>query len=108
MDAGLICVRFKIQVTVSDMASSYEKYGKEVSGTLSGIMAGEKVGPYHIHDIGHMVKNAECSLEIGTHFDGKYSYNASDMAVLLTYVEDSQYEKLNSVVSHKSVLQYEA
>ena len=82
-ELGLRCVRFRIPVTVSDEAPTYEKYGKLVSGTLEQLISGEKQGPFHIHDIGHMVKNAEASLERGTHFDGKYSYDSNDLVVVM-------------------------
>lgn len=106
-EIGVQCVRFKVLVTISDMAPNQEKYGKVVSGSLKDMMSGERDGPFHIHDIGHMVKNAECSLERGTHFDGQYSYDANDLVVLLSSVNEEQYRKLDAVVSHKSVLQFD-
>ena len=70
--------------------------GKLVSGSLEQLISSEKQGPFHIHDIGHMVKSAEVSLQGGTHFDGRHSYGSNDLVVVISSVPD-----------HKSVQQYD-
>lgn len=66
-----------------------------------------KVEPFHIHDIGHNIKNSEASLETGTHVNGRNTYKRTDIAVALGSVKEESYLKLNADVSHKTVLQFE-
>ncbi|XP_066934637.1 uncharacterized protein [Clytia hemisphaerica] len=101
------CTRFKVLVSVSDMDPSYEKYGKAVSFTFEEFLAGNKLGTLHLHDIGHNIKNAEASLERGTQFDGHYSYDSVDLAVVLSSVDQEDYHFLNAGLSHRAVLQYD-
>jgi len=74
----ITCTRAHILLSISDQESAYEKFGKEIS--TSDESFGDGDGPlqflfYHIHDIGHQVKNAQASFERGTHFDGRHSYD---------------------------------
>eukprot|EP00795_Rhopilema_esculentum_P007961 gene7961-13857_t len=84
------------------MDPSYEKYGKSVSKDLTESFNSNHVDSdvIHIHDIGHNIKNAEASLERGTHFDGKPVYDSSDIAVLMANLDGEHYQKLNSGISH--------
>ena len=60
---------------------------------------------YHIHDIGHQIKNAQASLERGTHFDGRFAYDFTDLSLLLTTAEDEVAELMLKGVSHKALAQ---
>jgi hypothetical protein len=100
---NLSCCRFKVVLTVSDMVPSYEKYGKSVPGIFEELL----LSPTHVHDISHSIKNAEASLERGTHFNGHSSNDAEDLAVLITSIEDDLYLKLIEGLSHKAVLQFD-
>ena len=81
--------------------------GKSVTGSLQDYIKEEKDGPSHIIDAGHMAKNAEAALERGIHFDGKYSYDATDLAVMMSTVDESLHQKLLRGVSHKAVMQFD-
>ena len=61
--------------------------GKHISETLADYLENETEFLYplfHIHDIGHQVKNAQASLERGTHFDGTNIYDATDLTLTLS------------------------
>ena len=60
---------------------------------------------YHIHDIGHQIKNAQASLERGTHFDGRFAYDSTDLSLLFTTAEDEVAELMLKGVSHKALAQ---
>ena len=47
---------------------------------------------YHVYDIGHQIKNAQASLERGTHFDGRYAYDSTDLSLILTPADDEVVE----------------
>ena len=48
----------------------------------------------HIHDVGHHLKNAQASLERGTHFEGSYTYDSKDLWVAASTSEEEQVETL--------------
>ena len=71
-------MRFSTLLGISDQAAPYEKYGRSVSSSLQDCLDGHGKSdfPYrHIHDVGHHLKNAQASLERGTHFEGTYTYD---------------------------------
>ena len=51
-----------------------------MSGSFEEFITGGKVKPFHIHDIGHKIKNAEALLERGTNFDGRNTYESIKIA----------------------------
>ena len=101
------CDRFKVFFTISDMDPSYEKYGKLVSKSFSDFLNERSSGTYHFHDIGHNIKNAEASLERGSHYNGKHTYDSSDVAIILSSAEGEDYQILNAGLSHRAVLQFD-
>ena len=87
------CVRFNVLLTISDQAPPYEKFGRSVSTSLQNFLDGFGKYPHpfrHIHDIGHHLKNAQASLERGTNFDGKYTYDSRGLWVLSSTGNDAQ------------------
>ena len=79
--SNIECRRFRILLSISDQDSAFEKMRKHISEALADYLENdtEFLFPfYHIHDIGHQVKNAQVSLERETHFDGKNIYDAID------------------------------
>ena len=104
----ITCTRARILLSISDQESAYEKFGKEISTSVESFRDGD--GPlqfpfYHIHDIGHQVKNAQASLERGTHFDGRHSYDSTDLSLLLSSAKDDVVERMLKGVSHKAISQ---
>lgn len=105
---NIACCRFKTIISCSDMDPSYEKYGKSVSKDFTeSLNSNDDSDVIHIHDIGHNIKNAEASLERGTHFDGETVYESSDIAVLMANLDGEHYQRLNSGISHRAVLQFD-
>jgi len=49
--------------------------------------------------LGHQVKNPQSSLEGGTHFDGRHSYDSTDLSLLLTSATDEVVERMLKGVS---------
>ena len=77
-------VRFLVLLSISDQAFCYEKYGKSVSSSLWDTLDGQRKLSYpmrHIHDVGHHLKNAQATLERGTHFDGHSTYDSKDLLI---------------------------
>ena len=73
------CVRFSVLLSISDQASCYDKYGRSVSLWDTLDAQGKLSYPMrHIHDVGHHLKNAQASLERGTHSDGHFTYDSKD------------------------------
>ena len=70
-------------------------------------MRNSVIKPYHVHDVGHNIKNAEASLEKGPHFDGEHTYDSTDLTVLLSTLESQRYDNFIGAVSHKSILQFD-
>ena len=69
-------------LSISDQVSCYEKYGSSLSSSLWDTLDGQEKLSYlmsHIHDVGHHLKNAQASLERGTHFDGHFTYDSKDL-----------------------------
>ena len=68
------------------MDASYVKFGIQTAEQFDTALndEDESFGPpsIHIHHIGHNIKNAEASLEIGTHWNGNVSYDANDLAIM--------------------------
>ena len=70
-DKELCCIRFRVHFSISNQDPVYDKYSSEISIPLQSYLDGEGKYPwpyYHIHDIGHHMKNAQASLERGPHF----------------------------------------
>ena len=105
---NITCGRFKTMISCSNMDPSYEKYGKSVSTDFTESLNSnhDDSGVIHIHDIGHNIKNAETSLERGTHFDGETVYDSSDIAVLMANLNGEHYQRLNGGISHRAILQF--
>ena len=55
----------------------------------------------HIHDIWHQVKNTQAALERGTHFDGKTSYDATDLSLIIHGVRFYTDYTSNSLVCYR-------
>ena len=58
---------------------------------------------FHFHNIGHHVKNSEGSLERGTLFDGKYSFDATDILLSLITSKNDVVEKISSGSAHAAL-----
>ena len=58
---------------------------------------------FHFHDIGHNLKNAQASLERGTLFDGKYSFDVIDILLSLITSKDDVFEKISSGLAHAAL-----
>ena len=56
------------------MNRAYEKYGKTTNKSFKD-MWNSIINPYHVHNFGHNIKNAEGSLERGSRFDGEHTYD---------------------------------
>ena len=95
-EEGVFCERLINLLTISDMDPAYEKYGKAVRTSHSARLEEvSSVRPFHIHDVAHNQKNAEASLTRGTHFDGNCIYDATDLVILLSSVDNELYGCLN-------------
>ena len=104
------CLRFRVLVSISDQDSTHEKYGKSVSYSLQEFLNGQSPlsFPYfHFHDIGYHLKNAQASLERGTLFDGKYSFDATDILLSLITSKDDVFEKISSGLAHAALGQFD-
>ena len=55
--------------------------------------------------MGHNIKNAQASLQNGTHYDGTYSYDSMDLFTLMSTVDGEQYSKLSDNLAHKNVIE---
>ena len=62
---------------------------------------------YHIHDIGHNLKNSQASLDRGTHFDGKSCYDSTDLAIPMTTAPDELVQLICKGLSHKAISQFD-
>ena len=56
-----------------------------------------------IRDVGHKLKNGQAALQRGTHFEGKHSYDSTDLSVVLTTVDDVVIQPM-SIGSHTKKL----
>ena len=102
------CIRFSVLLSISDQAPCYEKYGRSVSSCLQDILDGQGKSEFpmrHIHDVGHHLKNAQASLERGTHFDGSYTYDSKDLWVAASTSEEEQVETLFKGLSQHALSQ---
>ena len=102
------CIRFSVLLCISDQAPCYEKYGRSVSSCLQDILDGQGKSEFpmrHIHDVGHHLKNAQASLERGTHFDGSYTYDSKDLWVAASTSEEEQVETLFKGLSQRALFQ---
>ena len=102
------CIRFSVLLSISDQAPCYEKYGRSVSSSLQDILDGQGKSEFpmrHIHDVGHHLKNAQASLERGTHFDGNYTYDSKDLWVAASTSEEQQIETLFKGLSPRALSQ---
>ena len=81
------CLRRRRSVHFSVLLSQaycYEKYGRSVSSSLWGTLDGQGKLSYpmrHIYYVGHNLKNAHASLERGTHFYGRFTYDSKDLCI---------------------------
>ena len=106
--ANIECRRFRILLSISDKDSAYEKTGKHISETLADYLENETEFLYpffHIHDIGHQVKNAQASLERGTHFYSTNIYDATDLTLIMSTGTNEVTEKMNKGVAHGTLAQ---
>ena len=106
--SNIECRRFRILLSISDQDSAYEKMGKHISEAYDDYLENdiELLFPfYHIHDIGHKVKNAQASLERGTHFDGENIYDATDLTLIMSTGTNEVAEKMNKGVAHGTLAQ---
>ena len=96
-------------ISCSDMDPSYEKYGKSVSTDFTESLNSnhDDSDVIHIHGIRHNIKNAEASLERGSHFDGETVYDSSDIAVLMANLNGEHYQTLNGGISHRANLHFD-
>ena len=79
---GRRSVRFSVLLSISDQGSCHDKYGRSVSSSLWDILDCQGKLSYpvrHIHDVGHHLKNAQASLERGTHFDDHFTDDSKDL-----------------------------
>ena len=107
---NVLCKRFRVLFSISDQVSAYEKLGNEVSQKLTEYLAEESTFPFpvvHIHDIGHQVKNSQAALARGTHFDGKTSYDATDLSLIMSTCSNKIAERMNKGVSHGALAQFD-
>ena len=106
--SNIECGRFRILLSISDQNSAYEKMGKHISEALDDYLENDTEFLflfYHIHDIGHQVKNAQASLERGTHFDGENIYDATDLTLIMSTGTNEVAEKMNKGVAHGTLAQ---
>ena len=85
--------------------------GKHISEALDNYLENdtEFLFPlYHIHDIGHQVKNVQASLERGTHFDGENIYDATDLTLIMSTGTNEVAEKMNKGVAHGTLAQLDS
>ena len=104
----VICRRFRVMLSISDQDPAYEKFGHLISTSLTDFLDGNgslSYPFYHIHDIGHNLKNSQTSLDRGTHFDGKHCYDSTDLAILLTTALDEVVQTMSKGISHKAISQ---
>ena len=100
---NVLCRRFRVLFSISDQVSAYEKLGKEVLQKLTEYLAEESTFPFpvvHIHDIGYQVKNAQAAVERGTHLNGKTSYDATDLSLIMTTCSNEIAKQMSKGVSH--------
>ena len=92
--------------SISDQDPAYHKFGQEISISLEDFLNGfgEFDFPFfHFHDIGHQIKNAQASLERGTHFDGTNSYDATDLVLTLSATNDETSTLMNKGLLHAAL-----
>ena len=94
------------------MDPTYARYGKDISVQFDQFddIDNQNYWPFfHVHDFGPDVKDAETSLERGTHFDPITSYYGDDLAtlfiILFTTCNDKMYGRLSQDLQHRTVLQ---
>ena len=102
--SNIECRRFRILLSISDQDSAYEKMRKHISEALADYLPVDNDTEflflfYHIHDIGHQVKNAQASLERGTHFDGENICDATDLTLIMSTGTNEVAEKINKGVA---------
>ena len=87
------------------MDPTYARYGKDFCAIRSdklGDTDNQNWPLFHVHDVGHNLRNTEASFERGSHFDG-----------ITSYVEDKScyfvemYRMLSQGPQHRAVLQYD-
>ena len=91
------------------MDPTYAHYGKDIFVRFNQLddIDIQNWSLFHVHDFGYNLKNAEASLERGTHFDGTTSYDGNDLATLFTTCNDEMYRKVSQGLQHRAVLQYD-
>ena len=106
------CTRFICLSTCSDMDTSYAKFGIQTAQQFDTALndEDESLEPpsIHINHNGHNIKNAEASLERGTHWNGSVFYDADNLAIMLTNPPfDDVYSKFCRRVSHRAICQFD-
>ena len=107
---NVLRTRCRVLFSISDQVSAYEKLGKEVSQRVTEYLAEESTFPFpvvHIHDIGHQVKNSQAALERGTHFDGKTSYGATGLSLIMSTCSNEIAERMNKGFFHGALAQFD-
>ena len=100
------CKRLVPLISISEMDPAYEKYCKTTNKSFED-MQNSILNPYHVSDIGYNIKNTESSLKRGSNFEGRHTYDSTDLAVLLSTLESQMYENFIGTVNHKSILQFD-
>ena len=94
------------------MDTSYAKFGIQTAQQFDTALNDEdqNFGPpsIHINHIDHNIKNAEVSLERGTHWNGSVSYDANHFAIMLANQSFVHvYGNLCRGVSHRAICQFD-
>ena len=101
--SNIECRRFLILLSISDQDSAYEKMEKHISEALADYLENDTEFLFPVlphYGIGHQVKNAQASLERGTHFDGENIYDATDLTLIMSTETNEVAEKMNRGVTH--------
>ena len=101
------CKRLRILLSISDQDSAYKKMGKHTSQAVAKYSSEFSFPICHIHDVGHQFKNAQASLEHGTHFDGQNVYDATDLSLIMPTGSNEVAEKMNVRVAHGALAQFD-
>ena len=59
----------------------------------------------HIHDVGHHLKNAQASLERGTHFDDHFTYYSKHLCIAACTSNEQQHSMLFQGLSQSALSQ---
>ena len=106
--SDVTCKRLRILLSISDQDSAYEKMGKHISQAVAEYLSNDSEFSFpicHIHDVGHQVKNAQASLERGTHFDGQNVYDATYLSLIMSTGSNEVAKKMNVGVAHGTLAQ---